>query len=268
MHDTDEPERQALEQERTDFLGQLEEAFETPMIVLAFIWLILLVVEFLWGLSPLLQTATTAIWILFALDFLLRFAVAPRKSRYLRRNWLTALSLALPALRLFRLLRPLGVLRAARATRGLRLVRVVGSMNRGMRALRATMQRRGAGYVVALTLVVLFVGAAGMYGLEQSQPAGTGFDNYGEALWWTAMLLTTVGSEYWPQTAEGRLLCLLLAIYSLGILGYITAALASLFVGRDVEEASGAPEAALDVEALRAENAALRAAVHRLSGEP
>ena len=47
------------------------------------------------------------------------------------------------------------------------------------------------------------------------------------AVWWTAMLLTTMGSEYWPRTPEGRVLCLLLALYAFAVFGYVTAAIAA-----------------------------------------
>jgi voltage-gated potassium channel len=72
-----------------------------------------------------------------------------------------------------------------------------------------------------------------MYRFEMDAPGGPGFADYSTALWWTAMLLTTMGSEYWPQTAEGRLLCLLLALYAFAIFGYVTAAIAAYFVGKD-----------------------------------
>ena len=48
-----------------------------------------------------------------------------------------------------------------------------------------------------------------MYTLEKDVPGG--LRNYPEALWLTAMLLTSLGSEYWPCTGEGRALCFLLA---------------------------------------------------------
>lgn len=44
------------------------------------------------------------------------------------------------------------------------------------------------------------------------------------------MLMPTIGSQYWPVTMTGRLLCLLISLYSLGVFGYITATLASFFV--------------------------------------
>ncbi len=254
-----------LERELNEFLRQLEDTLEVPLIALAFVWLVLLVVEFIWGLTPLLQDLVTVIWIIFILDFALRFFVAPRKIAYLKNNWLTALSLFLPALRLFRAVRALRLLRVFRTARGLRLVRVVGSMNRGMRALRASMNRRGISYVAVLTVLVVLVGAAGIYAFESNLPDGPGLDTYADALWWTAMLLTSIGSEYWPRTPEGRLLCLLLATYGLGILGYITATLASYFVGRDAEDATAEVAGEKSLEALRLEIRALRDEVRRLS---
>ncbi len=269
MQDDTEP-RRALDEQLYALLRELEDWLETPMIVLAFVWLVLMVAEFIWGLTPLLSTTITVIWGLFIFDFLLRFVVAPRKGTYLRRNWLTALSLLLPALRLFRAFQAIRLLRTARAARGLRLVRVVASTNRSMRALRASMARRGVGYVLALTLLVTFAGAAGMYVFETGLPNEEGFESFGEALWWTAMLLTTIGSQYWPQTAEGRILCLLLSIYSLGILGYITATLATFFVGRDAEDERAEVASARSVAALHDELRALRTtlkAANRQDGE-
>lgn len=44
-------------------------------------------------------------------------------------------------------------------------------------------------------------------GFERGALPRGGIDSYGTALWWTAMILTTMGSDYWPKTAEGRILC-------------------------------------------------------------
>lgn len=252
-----EPDIAGQDEGRLEALRGLESWLETPMRVLGFVWLALLVAELAWGLSPALELASVAIWVVFLLDFALRFALAPRKLAYLREHWLTAVSLLLPALRVVRTLRALRVLRAARATRGLRLVKVVGSINRGMRALRASMERRGAGYVIALTALVTLVGAAGMRAFEGA-PDGRGLNDYGTALWWTAMLVTTMGSDYWPRTAEGRALCLLLAVYSFAVFGYVTATLASFFIGRDAADPRAEVASARAVEALHEEIRALR----------
>jgi voltage-gated potassium channel len=235
------------------------------MVVLGLAWLALLVVELVWGLTPLLEAAGTLIWGIFVLDFAARLTIAPQKLAFLRRNWLTALSLLVPALRLLRFARVVRLLRAARTARGLRLLRVISSLNRGMRALGASMGRRGFGYVVALTAIVTLAGAAGMYAFESDPQEGGGLTDYGAALWWTAMVMTTLGSEYWPRTAEGRVLCLLLALYAFAVFGYVTATLATFFVGRDAEHEEGDLASARSIELLRAEIAALRAEVQALA---
>jgi len=252
------PEPPPLDAERRELLARLEDWLETPMLVLGFVWLALLILEFTRGLSPPLETTGTIIWIVFIVDFILKFALAPDKSDYLKANWLTALALAVPALRVFRVFRVVRVLRAARAARGLRLFRVVSSLNRGMRALGATMRRRGFGYVVALSVIVALSGAAGMYAFENEQLEGRGFESYGEALWWTAMVMTTMGSDSFPKTTEGRVLCFALAVYAFAVFGYVTATLATFFVGRDAANAEAEVAGAEQIERLQVEVAALR----------
>lgn len=244
-------------------LAGLERWLDKPMLALAIAWLGLVVLELTTGLSPFLESVGIAIWIAFIGDFVLRLVIAPDRPAYLRANWLTAISLLIPALRIFRLFRALRVLRAARAARGFRLVRVVGAVNRGMNRLGDAMQRKGFGYVVALTVLVTVIGAAGMYAFERDVGDPAGITDFPSALWWTTMIITTMGSGYWPVTPEGRILCVLLSLYALGILGYLAAALAAYFVGRD-EELAGQQGTSAQLELLVAEVASLRAEISGL----
>jgi voltage-gated potassium channel len=248
--------------ERYELLQLLEDLLEMPMLILAFLWLALLIVELILGESLLFEIIGAIIWGIFILDFAVKFVLAPHKVTYLKQNWLIALSLLIPALRLLRVVQVFRMFQLARVGRGLRLFRVVSSLNRGMRALRASLSRRGFGYVIALTILVTFAGAAGMYAFESEAPGG--MKSYGEALWWTAMVLTTMGSQYWPQTVEGRLLCVFLALYALAVFGYVTAALATFFVGRDAENDEAELAGAKQLAALREEVIALRAEIHEL----
>jgi voltage-gated potassium channel len=232
---------QQVDRERWRLLRQIDQMLEMPMVVLGFAWLALLVWELTAGLAPFWEAVNTVIWSAFVLDFLVKLLLAPAKTAYLRRNWLVAISLAVPALRVFRIARAIRLLRMARAVRALRFARVLSGLNRGLRSLRATMRRRGLGYVLGLTGLVALGGAAGMYAFEHDEGQHAGFDTYASALWWTFMLLTSIGSEYWPKTGSGRALCLLLAMYGFAVFGYITAALASYFVGRDAEKKQTAP---------------------------
>ena len=243
-------------EERWSALRDLEEWLQTPMMVLSFVWLVLVTVELVWGTTHTLEVFGTAIWLAFIVEFTIRFALAPRKGAFLRRNWLTVIALVVPA---FRLLRGLRFLRFARAARGFRLVRIVGTANRGMNALRASLSRRGLGYAVVLTVVIALLGAGGMLAFEPASEVEGGFASYADALWWTGMLLTTMGSEYWPRSLEGRILCFLLSLYGFAVFGYITASFASFFVERDAASPEANTASSADLAALRAEIAALRA---------
>jgi len=225
------------------------------MLLLSFAWLVLVVVELAWGSSTVLEIFGIAIWVIFILEFALRLVLAPEKLAFLARNWLTVFSLIVPAFRLFRAFRAVSVLR------GLRLVRIVGTVNRSMNALRKSMGRHGAEYALSLTVIVVLLGADGMLAFEPADQVKGGFTSYGDAPWWTVMLLTSLGSEFWPRTAEGRLLCVLLALYGFAMFGYITATFASFFLGRDAAAEDGELSAAKqivtlseDVSALRREN--------------
>lgn len=239
---TDSEIKQELQDERWGLLQEIDVFLDKPLVALSFVWLVLMILDFTEGLSPVLSLVFNVIWSLFIVDFFLELWIAPKRREYIRKNWLTAISIALPAFRIIQAFRALQFLRLARLSGSLSLMRLITSIRRGMNAINQTLGRRGFGYVVALTTIVVFAGAAGMAhfestaALQETGFSGTvGLKGYGDALWWTAMITTTMGSDYWPKTAEGRLLCWFLAMYSFTVFGYITATLASHFIQTDKE---------------------------------
>jgi voltage-gated potassium channel len=244
--------------ERRKLLRSVEQILEGPMIFLGFVWLILLVVELIWGINKPLEYVGLIIWGVFIIDFLIKFILAPEKLPFLKKNWLTAISLFIPALRVFRIFR---FFRLLRGLRGIRLVRIISSINRSMRSLGKTMQRRAFGYVMVITLIVTFAGAAGMYALENPNP---GFTSYGLALWWTAMRVITAGNEFNPLTPEGRGLAFLIAVFGYTIFGYVTATFATYFIGRDAEEKDAPIAGSKEIEELKSEVIALRKVIEEL----
>jgi voltage-gated potassium channel len=237
----------SLTKQRRTLLFNLEKLLEGPMVTLGFIWLVLLILEFTGNSNKTIEAISLIIWIIFIIDFLVKFILAPNKIQFFKTNWLTAISLLIPALRIFRVFR---VVRFVRVFRGTKLIRVISSLNRGMKSLNATMARRGFSYVMILTLVVILAGSAGMYVFEKDNG---GIQSFSEAVWWTVMVVITVGSDYWPKSAEGRVLCILIAVYGFAVFGYITATLASFFVGRDAEEKDAPIASAAEIEKLKKE---------------
>lgn len=260
-----------LKQKRWDLLEKINRIADKPLIILSFVWLSLLIIDFTRGLNELLKTINYIIWICFILDFFIEIIIAPRKWQYLKRNWLTSASLVLPALRILRVFHIIRFLRVTHTVRAISLLRFITVLNRSMGAVSYVLGRHGIGYLLTVTAIITFASAAAMArfespdalreaGFVKAAEAGAGLRNYGDALWWTAMVMTTMGSEYWPKTTEGRLLGWLLALYAFAIFGYITATIASYFIGYDMKKKSTGKEdiGADNIRALQGEISALR----------
>lgn len=248
-------------------LRDLERWTRTPMHILSFAWLMLLFGQLLEPNEKVLVAAGTAIWIVFIVEFAVRFALAPAKLRFVKKNILTVVALAVPALRLVGLL---AALRFLSVLGGGQVLILLGALNRTMNALRVGLGRRKVAFVAILTIIVALLGAAGMQRFEpHANVTGVGgFTSYWDSLWWTAMLMTTIGSAYWPVTPAGRALGFLLSIYSVGVFGYLTAALASLFIGQDAKATDGPVAGSDDIASLRRDIAELRADLARGMVQP
>jgi voltage-gated potassium channel len=261
----DNEQRQAAENERWELLHWLDRIMAGPLVVLSFVWLALLVLEFVVGTDTRLELLFYAIWVVFIIEVVIQLVIAPNRRSYLRGNWLKVVALVVPALRALRALSALRFLRAAGAVRSASLLRLLTSLNRGMGALSRTLDRTGFVYVVILTVLVIIVGSAGLLffeaGAETDVPSG--ITSYGEALWWTAMAMTTIGTELSPVSAEGRIVGWLLSVYAIGVFGYVTATIASHFLGLG----AASPLATAGDPALADELAGLRAEIRRLNAQ-
>ena len=171
-----------------------------------------------------------ALWGLFFVEFVVKFALAPAKRTYLRRHWLDVLVVLVPFLRFLRLLRVL------RATRALPLFRLLVFGGRGSEAVLVLLKRRRLGQLALVSALVVLIGAAIGFILEAGSP-GSQMENFGDALWWSAALVTTVASEINPVTTGGRIVGFLLMLYAVGIFSYFIASIASILVKLDAQRA-------------------------------
>ncbi|MGI8642974.1 MAG: ion transporter [Thermomicrobiales bacterium] len=248
--------------ERFELLDHVQSVLEPLMVVLGLVFLGLLVVEYgdlvsgqgrVW-----LDRALWAIYVIFVFDFAIRFFIAPSKTAFLKDNWLSALSLALPALRPLRALRALRGLRGLRAARSLSLVRLIGGINRGMRVLRRVTRGERFAYFGALSVAVVLLSAAGAYYFERGA-ADANIHTFGDALWWSSTVVTTVNAEKYAVTVEGRIIGILVRLFALSVFGLLTASIASYFVGKDAEErAAPVAEANAAASDLQTELTAVR----------
>jgi voltage-gated potassium channel len=130
-----------------DLRRRLERFFGVPMIVIALMVLPLLAIEYGWrkqveaypGLRLFLEIANSAIWLAFAVEFLVMISVADKKLRYCALHWVDIAIILLPVLYLALvqwapLLRSLRVLRLSQLSRMGRVYRMQGLALKAWRA--------------------------------------------------------------------------------------------------------------------------------------
>ena len=245
----------------TGFLTTLPRKLEQPMLLLSFVWFLVIITELVNGTSPLLLSLGTVLWALLVIYFGLRLAIVPDRVTFLKRNWLFVMAILVPVLRFFPFLQRLPLARALTATFGLQVIWMFASADQGLRSLRRTMGRRGTGYALTFTMVVILAGAAGMLHFENESLDPQGIHSYPKALWWTAMQITNIGSGYRPVTFGGHVLCLGISIFAVAIFGYLTAVFAAFFIGRDAEDPKSEIPNQTSIHQLSGEIALLRKAI-------
>ena len=200
---------------------------ELPMIILGFVFLGLYTVEVLAEPDStafdLAVFGTFIIYLFFALDLVATLiAEQPWTGKddgwkgFIGRHWLLILAVALPMFRPLRIFRLLLVLSA-------------------IETLAKTRASQASIFVVVALPLVWFTGALSLYDVERG--ANASFQSLGDALWWSAVTITTVGyGDYAPITVEGRVVAIFLMLLSIGLIGSVTALLANWVFGGQREK--------------------------------
>ena len=153
-------------------------------------------------------------WALFAIDYFVRLALATRRWRFVRRHPLDLAVVALPLLRLLTLL---------------------SFVNR---RARSSLRGRVIAYVAGLTTLVLLLASFAVLDAERGRE-GANITDFGDALWWSATTVTTVGyGDRFPVTGTGRLIAVAVMLAGIALLGVVTAAFASWLIERVAEVAA------------------------------
>ena len=156
-------------------------------------------------------------WGVFFVDYFARLCLATDRLRWFGRHLFDFAIVVLPILRPLRLLR-LVVLIAA-------LQKVMGGAVRG----------RVIVYTACSAVLLLYAGSLATLEAEHGHLGK--INNFGDALWWSICTVTTVGyGDESPVTGEGRLIAVLLMIGGIGLVGTVTATLASWIVQRVAQE--------------------------------
>jgi voltage-gated potassium channel len=227
-------------------MSQWDRRAEWPLTAAAVIFLVGYAIPIVWPHLPgadrsLCRLAVVGTWALFALDYLVRLALADRRWAYFWRHLVDLAIVALPMLRPLRLLRLLMLLRALN------------------RRAASSLHGRIALYLAAGTTLLILCASLAVVDAERGH-AGASIQTLPDALWWSISTITTVGyGDEFPVTAQGRLVAVGLMLGGIALLGTVTASIASWLIDR-VRQTEEAAEAATrdDLLALHQEVRELR----------
>ena len=236
---------------------------ELPLLISAILPLIIIP-----GTESVLQiTVGVVTWLVFVWDF--RFHL--RHQNHFLRTWYGSFDLAVVLLTAPWYLLPgahggswIVILRLAR------LLRVLIASNKS----RQLIERLGR--VALFAFGVMFTASAVAFFAEH--PVNKEFANFGDALWWGIVTLTTVGyGDIVPKTSTGRWAAVTIMLTGIAVLGLLAGSLASFLglaapdvplaaTGDSPAPAAGGTSPVPGVEALTTEVAMLRQLVEQLTG--
>ena len=229
-------------------LDSWEATTAKPLLVAAFAFLVVLTVPVIDThlddqLRALIRVLDVGIWLVFAVDYLMRLYLAPQRWHFVRTHIPDLAMVALPAVRPLRILRllSLGDLLAKRSANTL-------LANTGVA-------------VVGTAVLIVYLGAVGVLDAERDASKAN-ITSFGDAVWWACSTITTVGyGDRYPVTVLGRLIAVGLMIVGIALLGILTAGIAAWFVRQSTLAATTeAAEAVIGAveEAAEAEEAGQR----------
>lgn len=185
------------------------ERMEAPLVITSLLFLI----TYSWQvigqptgmeqqISELLMGLT---WAVFSVDFIITMALTENRKRFTPLNVVHMLAVVLPAFRILRLIRVVSILKVINRS-------AVGAFKGKVMA-----------YVVTSASLVTYIGALAALDAERFVEESK-ITNFGDALWWAFVTITTVGyGDHFPVTLEGRLIAAVLMVAGISLLGIVTA---------------------------------------------
>jgi voltage-gated potassium channel len=204
---------------RHDLVDRIERATKYPMALLGIAWLVIAIVVVtakINGMASIwLVGSLFVLWAVLLAEYLVRLVVTPDRRGYLKRRWVEPATVALPPLQGWHLV---GIEKMGLLLREAQL------------RVAAILRHHSLFRVLIAAAGTLFLGAWLLLLFEENAK-GSNIHSYPDALWWAIVTVTTVGyGDRYPVTDGGRAVAVVLMLLGIGLIGVLTATVASVFV--------------------------------------
>ena len=198
--------------------------YDIVMTVLALISIGLVIFDLV-GCRP-FRVIDQSITLIFAIDYAIRFSLAPRKRIFVKTHILDLLAI-IPYNEVFTFLR---FSRVGRFARLAKLSRLIGLSSKLKHISNRINRRNGFYFLLSVNSIIILISSAVIARVEHH--------NFIDAIWWSVATVTTVGyGDIVPQTLVGKAVAVVLMFSGIATLGLLTSSLNNIFVrsGRQTE---------------------------------
>jgi voltage-gated potassium channel len=204
---------------RHDLVDNIERVTKYPLALLGIAWLVIAIVVLTKDLngsaSTLLVGTLFVLWAIVLVEYVVRLVVTPDRLGYLKRRWVEPATVVVPPLQGWHLV-------------GMEKMSLL--VYEGELRVETILRHHSLFRVLIAAAGTLFLGAW-LVLLFEEKAKGSNIHSYPDALWWAIVTVTTVGyGDRYPVSAGGRAVAVVLMLVGIGLIGVLTATVASVFV--------------------------------------
>jgi voltage-gated potassium channel len=204
---------------RHDLVEDIERVTRYPMTLLGLAWLVVVIVVVTANVRGTASTALVGtlfvLWAVLLVEYLVRLVITPDRRGYLRRRWVEPVTVVAPPLQGWHFV-------------GIEKMCLL--IHEAALRVEAILKHHSLFRVLIAAAATLMLGAW-LVLLFDENAKGSNIHNYPDALWWAIVTVTTVGyGDRFPVTGGGRAVAVVLMLVGIGLIGVLTATVASLFI--------------------------------------
>ena len=193
--------------------------------------------------NPILEFIDFSIYLIFAIDYIVRFIFAKYKANFIENNIPDLISI-IPYYSIFRLFRIFKIRKFAKLFRYLKLSKLYLLVKKTYKKIKKFLKLNCLIYLLMMAALGILISALIISYVEKMK--------YGDSLWWAFVTATTVGyGDISPRTHVGRFVAIFLMLIGVGTFGMITGTVTTYFLNKQNEFV---PDDDLEKFILKSEN--------------